>query len=119
MRNVPPALRDRAGDNWRVLLAILLGAWGFLKRMFEKRQHPITQTDAASIDPRLPIIGGTAWAFASPTLAASRDVLSQCHGSAHGGRRDNVRKRHAHAKKFRKCGQETTAVITDSKSPAA
>jgi predicted RecB family nuclease len=29
----------------------------------------------ADIEPRLPIIGGTVWAFAAPTLAASRDVL--------------------------------------------
>jgi len=32
-------------------------------------------TDNADIDPTVPIIGGTAWAFARPDLMASRDVL--------------------------------------------
>ena len=32
-------------------------------------------TDNADMDPTIPIIAGTAWAFARPELAASRDVL--------------------------------------------
>jgi uncharacterized protein len=41
------------------------------------RGHGFIQsvTGNADVDPTMPIIGGTAWAFARPQLAASRDVL--------------------------------------------
>jgi predicted RecB family nuclease len=42
---------------------------------YEGRGFIQSVTNNADIDPTVPIIGGTAWAFACPELLASRDVL--------------------------------------------
>jgi uncharacterized protein len=42
---------------------------------FDGRGFIESVTDYGEIDPNIPIIGGTAWTFARPELAASRDVL--------------------------------------------